>query len=205
MLFVSWRVSALKPTAAAYEHICKWIIKSIKYWHDERNLNLGKLVYSIHTFIFSDIFAWFWFHYKNVCSCLLLYQKPLYVVYYSTRNHYMLFITLPENTICCLLLYQKTLYVVYYSTRKHYMLFIVSVSVFFASSLYLDFQVLDITLTMFTLDFTFIPQRVRLVVLRYRYHNLSSIWIIMLQTWPHHLEVWFIKWSTGYVERLVTW
>ena len=83
------------------------------YWHDERNLNLRKLVYSIHTFIFSDIFAWFWFHYKNVCSCLLLYQKPLYVVYYSTRNHYMLFITLPENTICCLLLYQKTLYVVY--------------------------------------------------------------------------------------------
>ena len=119
MLFVSWRVSALKPTAAAYEHICKWIIKSIKYWHDERNLNLGKLVYSIHTFIFSDIFAWFWFHYKNVCSCLLLYQKPLYVVYYSTRNHYMLFITLPETTICCLLLYQKTLYVVYYSTRNH--------------------------------------------------------------------------------------
>jgi len=55
------------------------------------------------------------------------------------------------------------------------MLFIVSVSVFFASSLYLDFRVLDITLTMFTLDFTFIPQRIRLVVLRYRYHNLSSI------------------------------
>jgi hypothetical protein len=101
----------------------------------------------------------------SLCSCLLLYQKPhymlfitlpettLYVVYYSTRNH----------TICCLLLYQK----------PHYMLFIVSVSVFFASSLYLDFRVLDITLTMFTLDFTFIPQRIRLVVLRYRYYNLQ--------------------------------
>ena len=95
------------------------------YWHDERNLNLRKLVYSIHTFIFNHIFAWFWFHYV----------------------------------------------VVYYSTRNHYMLFIVSVSVFFASSLYLDFRVLDITLTMFTLDFTFIPQRIRLVVLRYRYQK----------------------------------
>ena len=112
---------------------------------------------------------------ETTICCLLLYQKPLYVVYYSNRNHYMLFITLPETTICCLLLYQKPLYVVYYSTRNHYMLFIVSVSVFFASSLYLDFRVLDITLTMFTLDFTFIPQRIRLVVLRYRYHNLSSI------------------------------
>jgi hypothetical protein len=43
---------------------------------------------------------------------------------YSTRNHYMLFITLPETTICYLLLYQKPLYVIYYSTRNHYMLFI---------------------------------------------------------------------------------
>ena len=161
------------------------------YWHDERNLNFRKLVYSIHTFIFSDIFSWFWFHYV--------------VVYYSTRNHYMLFITLPETTICCLLLYQKPLYVVYYSTRNHYMLFIVSVSVFFASSLYLDFRVLDITLTMFTLDFTFMPQRIRLVVLRYRYHNLSSIWIIMLQTWPHHLEVWSSHTAEGFVPLPFCW
>jgi hypothetical protein len=162
MLFVSWRVSALKPTSCIGTHLQmnNKINKILLiYWHDERNLKLRKLVYSIHTFIFNHIFAWFWFHYV----------------------------------------------VVYYSTRNHYMLFIVSVSVFFASSLYLDFRILDITLTMFTLDFTFIPQRIRLVVLRYRYHNLSSIWIIMLQTWPHHLEVWFIKWSTGYVERLVTW
>jgi hypothetical protein len=129
------------------------------YWHDERNLNLRKLVYSIHTFIFNHIFAWFWFHYV----------------------------------------------VVYYSTRNHYMLFIVSVSVFFASSLYLDFRILDITLTMFTLDFTFIPQRIRLVVLRYRYHNLSSIswiWIIMLQTWPHHIQLKALSFCL-FVEALV--